>query len=105
MCKTSIFKNFSLFIQLYIAKVLIGSGSGYGSGENFPDPDPTKKVRIRQDPDSDPQPWFWNQDNQHLPPSLSGNSSASAFPAPFDPCVKKIKDKYVNYTKYEPRLQ
>jgi len=27
---------FSLFIQLYIAKVPIGCGSGYG--ENFPDP-------------------------------------------------------------------
>jgi len=33
-----------LFIQLYIAKVPIGSGSGsgygsgYGSGENYPDP-------------------------------------------------------------------
>ena len=51
MCKTSIFKIFSLFIQLYIAKVPIGSGSG----ENFPDPapDPTKKVRIRiRNPDS-----------------------------------------------------
>ena len=37
----------SLFLQLYIAKVPIGSGSG--SGENFldPAPDPTKKVRIR----------------------------------------------------------
>ncbi len=34
-------------MQLYIAKVPIGSWSGYGSGENFPDPDPTKKVRIR----------------------------------------------------------
>ncbi len=44
MCKSSILKIFfSLFIQLYIAKVLIGSGFG----ENFPDPDPTKKVRIR----------------------------------------------------------
>ena len=32
-----------MFIQLYIAKVPIGSGSG----ENFPDPDPIKKVRIR----------------------------------------------------------
>jgi len=30
-----------MFIQLYIAKVPVGSGSG----ENFPDP--TKKVRIR----------------------------------------------------------
>ena len=54
MCKTSIFLIFfifSLFIQLYIAKVPIGSGhgSGHGSGasENFPDPDPTKKDRIR----------------------------------------------------------
>ena len=52
MCKTSILKYFFLvyFLQLYIAKVPIGSGSG--SGENYPDP--TKKVRIR--PDSDPQP-------------------------------------------------
>ena len=43
MCKSSLFKNmFSLFIQLYIAKVLIESGSEFGSGENFPDsaPDP-----------------------------------------------------------------
>ena len=49
MCKTSILIFFS-FIQLYIAKVTIGSG--YGSGENFldPAPDPTKKVRIRPDP-------------------------------------------------------
>jgi len=50
-----------MFIQLYIAKVPIGSGSvsGSGSGENFPDPDPdpTKKVRIR--PDSNPQPCFF----------------------------------------------
>ena len=44
MCKTSIFKIFfSLFIQLYIAKVPLGSGYV----ENFPDPDPTKKGRIR----------------------------------------------------------
>ena len=46
MSKTSIFFNiFTLFIQLYIAKVPIEAGSG----ENFPDPtpDPTKKVRIR----------------------------------------------------------
>ena len=34
---------FSLFMQLYITKIPIGSGSG----ENFADPDPTKKVRIR----------------------------------------------------------
>ena len=34
---------FSCFIQLYIAKVLIGSSSG----EHFPVPDPTEKVRIR----------------------------------------------------------
>jgi len=40
--KTSIIKIFfSLFIQLHIAKIPIGSG------ENFPDPDPTRKVRIR----------------------------------------------------------
>ena len=32
-----------MFIQLYIAKVPIGSRSG----ENFPAPDPTKKVQIR----------------------------------------------------------
>ena len=49
-----IFLNiFSLFIQLYIAKVSIGPGSG----EHFPDPapypDPTKK-----DSDPDPQPWI-----------------------------------------------
>jgi len=47
MCKSSIFKIFvpCLHIQIYTAKVPIGSGSG----ENFPDPDldPTKKVRIR----------------------------------------------------------
>ena len=44
MIITSIFKIFfSLFIQLYIAKVPIGSGSG----ESFPAPDTTKKVRIR----------------------------------------------------------
>ena len=36
-----------MFLQLYIAKVPIGSGSGYGSSEKFPDPDPTKKVWIR----------------------------------------------------------
>ena len=29
---------FSLFIQLYIARVLIGSGSKFGSGEHYPDP-------------------------------------------------------------------
>ena len=58
--KALFLKYFSLFLQLYIAKVPIGSVSGYGSGsgENFPDPapdpDPTKKVRIRPDPD--PQP-------------------------------------------------
>ena len=34
MCESSIF--LPLFIQLYIAKVLVGSGSR--SGENFPDP-------------------------------------------------------------------
>ena len=52
-----IFLNiFSLFIQLYIAKVPIGSGSG----ENCPDPapDPTKKVRILPDSYPDPQPWL-----------------------------------------------
>ena len=45
-----------MFIQLYIAKVPIGSGSG--PDENFldPAPGPTKKVRIRPDPD--PQPWL-----------------------------------------------
>jgi len=50
MCKSSIKKKISLFIQLYIANVPIGSGSG----ENFPDLAPNKKVRIRPDPD--PQP-------------------------------------------------
>ena len=47
MCKTTNFKIFfpCLYVQLYIAKVPIGSGSG----KKFPDPapDPTKKVRIR----------------------------------------------------------
>ena len=33
--------NFSLFLQLHIAKVPIGSGSG--SGGNFPDPQPCLK--------------------------------------------------------------
>ena len=47
MCETSIF---SLFIQLYIAKVPVPIESG--SGENSPDP--TKKVRILPDP----QPWL-----------------------------------------------
>ena len=52
MWKSSIFLYiFSLLIQLYIAKVPIGSGSG----GNFPDPAPTKKVRIRPDPA--PEPW------------------------------------------------
>jgi len=38
------FENiFSLFIQLYIAKIPVGSGSG----ENFANPAPTKKIRIR----------------------------------------------------------
>ena len=54
MCKTSIFKTiFSLFIQLYIAKVPIGSGYGSGSGEKFSGsgsyqkgPDPQPCVRI-----------------------------------------------------------
>ena len=43
MCNTVplFLKYFSLFLQLYIAKVPIGSGSG----ENFLDP--AKKVRIR----------------------------------------------------------
>jgi len=51
MCKTSIFKNiFPLFLQLYIAKIPIGSGSG----ENFLALDPSKKGRIRLDPDSQP---------------------------------------------------
>ena len=48
--KALFLKYFSLFIQLYIAKVLIGSWSS----ENFPDP--TKKVWIRHNPD--PQPWY-----------------------------------------------
>jgi len=54
MCQTSLLKIpiLSLFIQLYIVKVPIGSGSG----ENFPAP--TKKVRIRIRPDADPQPWL-----------------------------------------------
>ena len=46
-CEKLYFKNiFALFIQLYIAKVQIGSRSG----ENFPDP-------AQEGPD--PQPW-WN---------------------------------------------
>ena len=39
-----LFYFFALFLQLYVAKVPIGSGSG----ENFPDQDPSKKVRIRK---------------------------------------------------------
>ena len=58
------FKNiFSLFIQLYIAKVPIRSGSE--SGENSPAPDPSKKVRIRPDPDPQPN----EEDVVHLLPN------------------------------------
>ena len=52
MCKSSTFFYVSsLFIQLHITKVRVGSESG----ENFPDPVRTEKVRIR--PELEPQPW------------------------------------------------